>query len=189
MVQMLHEVAGVVPKEVVIIGDQEVVVELEEETSLMEVSRAIHGLFHWGGQPIVVDSVVVKKDSIAEIIREREIGHEKQKVLKRENHRMREDQQEHQQQMIEILEKVSGQVKKVENIHSGSMPALEGEYYTPPASHTRVSHPNKLSASPNLPIFWGQEPVPGTEGLIDQWLLQVGGVLQQPTQRKQSGQL
>ena len=31
MAQMLHEVAGVVPKEVVIIGDQEVVVELEEE--------------------------------------------------------------------------------------------------------------------------------------------------------------
>ena len=81
MAQMLHEVAGVVPKEVVIIGDQEVVVELEEETSLMEVSRAIHGLFHWGGQSIVVDSVVVKKDSIAEIIREREIGHEKQEEL------------------------------------------------------------------------------------------------------------
>ena len=81
MAQMLHEVAGMVPKEVVIIGDQEVVVELEEEMSLMEVSRAIHGLFHWGGQSIMVDSVVVKKDSIAEIIREREIGHEKQKEL------------------------------------------------------------------------------------------------------------
>ena len=29
--------------------------------------------------------------------------------------------------MIEILEKVSEQVKKVENIRSGSMPALDGE--------------------------------------------------------------
>ena len=47
---------------------------------------------------------------------------------------MREDQQECQRQMMEILEKVSDQVKKVENIHSGSMPALEGEYYTPLAS-------------------------------------------------------
>ena len=81
MAQMLHDVAGVVPKEVVIIGDWEVVVELEEEMSLMEVSRAIHGLFHWGGQCIVMASVVVKKDSITEIIREREIGHEKQKKL------------------------------------------------------------------------------------------------------------
>ena len=40
MSQMLHEVAGVVPKEVVIMNDQEVVKELEEETLMMEVSRA-----------------------------------------------------------------------------------------------------------------------------------------------------
>ena len=30
---------------------------------------------------------------------------------------------------------------------------------------------------PNLPIFSGQEPVPGTEGLIDQWLFQVADAL------------
>ena len=70
MSQMLHEVAGVILKEVVVINDQEVVMELEEETSIMEVSRAIHGLFCWGGQSISVDSLVAKKDLIADIIRE-----------------------------------------------------------------------------------------------------------------------
>ena len=44
---MLHEVAGVLPREVMIMNDQGVVMELEEETSMMEVSRAIHGLFLW----------------------------------------------------------------------------------------------------------------------------------------------
>ena len=78
---MLHEVAGVVPKEVIILSDQEVVMELEEEMSLMEVSRAMHGLFHWGGQSIVVDNMVVKKDLIVEIVKEREMGCEKQKEL------------------------------------------------------------------------------------------------------------
>ena len=53
MAQMLHEVAGVVPKEEVIMSDQEVIVELEEETPMMEVSRAIQGLFHWDGQSII----------------------------------------------------------------------------------------------------------------------------------------
>ena len=48
MTQMLHEIAGVVPKEVVILSDQEVVMKLEEEASMMEVSRAVHGLYHWG---------------------------------------------------------------------------------------------------------------------------------------------
>ena len=55
--------------------------------------------------------------------------------------------------MIEILEKISEQVKKVENIHSGSMPALDGEYYTPPVSQVKVNRVSKLSAPPNLPIF------------------------------------
>ena len=36
---------------------------------------------------------------------------------------------------------------------------------------------SKLSAHPNLPIFLGQEPVPNTEGSIDQWLFQVEGAL------------
>ena len=90
---------------------------------------------------------------------------------------MKEDQQEHQLQMIALLEKVSDQVKKVENIPSGSMPALEEEYYTPSVSQMRVNHPSNLSAPPNLPICLGQEPVPSTEGSIDQWLFQVEGAL------------
>ena len=55
---------------------------------------------------------------------------------------MREDQQDHQQQMTEILEKVSDQVKKVEYICSGSVPALEGEYHTPPVSQMRMNNPS-----------------------------------------------
>ena len=70
---------------------------------------------------------------------------------------MREDQHECQQQMIEILEKVSDQIKKVENICSGSILVLEGEYYTPPVSQIKVNKPGKLSTPPNLPIFSGQE--------------------------------
>ena len=75
--------------------------------------------------------------------------------------------------MVEILEKVSDQVNKVENIHTGLVPALEGEYYTPPVSQMRMNTPSKLSAPPNLHTFSGQEPVPSTEGSIDQWHFQV----------------
>ena len=86
---------------------------------------------------------------------------------------MREDQHEHQRQMIEILKKVSDQVKSVKNMHSRSVPVLEGEYYTPHPSQIRVNNSSKLSTPPNLPIFSGQETVPSTEGSIDQWLFQV----------------
>ena len=70
MAQMLYEIAGVTPREVVILTDQEVVVELEMETPIMEVSRAVHGLYQWAGQSISVDSLVARRDSIMEIVRE-----------------------------------------------------------------------------------------------------------------------
>ena len=60
------------------------------------------------------------------------------------------------------------------------MPALDGEYYTPPVSQVKVSQVSKVSAPPNLPIFLGQEPVSSTEGSIDQWLFQVEGPFSHP---------
>ena len=79
--------------------------------------------------------------------------------------------------MMEILEKVSDQVKKVENICSGLVPVLEGKYYTPPVSQVSINTPSKLNIPPNVPTFSGQEPVLSTEWLIDQWLFQVEGAL------------
>ena len=90
---------------------------------------------------------------------------------------MKEDQHECQQQMIEILEKVSDQIRKVENACSGSIPVIEGEYYTPSVSPMKMNKPGKLSAPPNLPIFSGPEPVSRTKGSMDQWLFQVEGAL------------
>ena len=51
MSQMLHEIAGVVLKEVLVINDQEIVMEFEEGTPMIEVSQAVHGSFHWGTVP------------------------------------------------------------------------------------------------------------------------------------------
>ena len=81
MTQMIHEITGVIPREVVILTDQEVVFEIEDESSIIEVSKAVQGLFHWGGQSITVDSVVATQDSITEIIKEQEVLREKRKEL------------------------------------------------------------------------------------------------------------
>ena len=84
MVQMICDVMGLIPKEVEILMDQEVVVEVEDQSSIVEVSRVIQGLFHWGGQAVTVDSIVAIQDSITEIVKEQEIQREKQKELEQE---------------------------------------------------------------------------------------------------------
>ena len=50
MTQMIHDIIGVILREVVILTDQEVFFEIEDQSSIIEVSIAIQGLFHWGGQ-------------------------------------------------------------------------------------------------------------------------------------------
>ena len=84
MVQMICDVMGIIPKGVEILMDQEVVVDVEDQSYIVEVSRAIQRLFHWGGQTVTVDSVVATQDSITEIVKEREVQREKQRELEQE---------------------------------------------------------------------------------------------------------
>ena len=70
MIQMICDIMGVIPKEAAILTDQEVVLEIDDQSSIIEVSRVVQGFFHWGGQAITVDSVVATHDSITEIIKE-----------------------------------------------------------------------------------------------------------------------
>ena len=44
--------------------------EVEDQSSIVEVSRGIQGLFHWGGHAVTVDSVVAVQDSISKIVKE-----------------------------------------------------------------------------------------------------------------------
>ena len=81
MTQMVHDIMGVIPKETDILTDQEVVLEIEDQSSIIAVSRAIQGLFHWEGQSITVDSVMATQDSITKIIKEQEIQREKTKRI------------------------------------------------------------------------------------------------------------
>ena len=67
---MICDVTGVVPKEVDLLMNQEVVVEVEDQSSIVEVSRGIQGLFHWRGQAVTADSIVAVQDLISGIVKE-----------------------------------------------------------------------------------------------------------------------
>ena len=74
MSQMLHEVAAVIPKKVLIMNDQEVVMEFKKDTLMMDVSKPVHGLFHWGGQSISVNSLLAQKDLMPDILKQHNVG-------------------------------------------------------------------------------------------------------------------
>ena len=82
MSQMLHEITGLIPKEVVVMNDQEVVMEFEEDTPMIEVSKAREELFHWGGQSLSINSLLAKRDIMTDIVRQHKVGQERQERLR-----------------------------------------------------------------------------------------------------------
>ena len=58
------------PKEVEILSDQEVMVEVEEPPSIIEVSQGVQGLGWWGGQAIKIDGIIAVPESVPGIVRE-----------------------------------------------------------------------------------------------------------------------
>ena len=84
VVQMICEATGVMPKEVEILSDQEVMVEVEEPPSIIEVSQGIQGLCQWGGQAIKIDGIIAVSECIPRIVREQDIQREQQKQLEQE---------------------------------------------------------------------------------------------------------
>ena len=70
VVQMICEATGVMPKEVEILTDQEVMVEVEEPSSIIEVSQGVQGLGRWGGQAIKIDGIIAVPESIPGIVTE-----------------------------------------------------------------------------------------------------------------------
>ena len=48
MTQMIHDIMGVIPREVVILTDQEVVFEIQDQSSTIEVSKAIQEVVSLG---------------------------------------------------------------------------------------------------------------------------------------------
>ena len=85
MAQMLYEIAGVTPRDVVILTDQEGVTELEKENTNNGGVKSSAWIVSMGWKSITVDSVVAWRDSIKEIVKEQEIAREKQKELEQEH--------------------------------------------------------------------------------------------------------
>ena len=176
MVQIICDVMGVIPKEVEILMDQEVVVEVEDQSFIVEVSRVIQGLFYWAGQTVTVECCGHSRLDNRDCKRMRGSEGKTKRIRARA---MAIERESTRMSTADDWDPREGKwtIKKVENIHSGSMPASDGEYYTPPVSPVKINWVSKLSAPPNLPIFSGQEPVPSMEGSIDEWLFQVEGAL------------
>ena len=55
---------------------------------MIEVLKEIHGLFHWDGQSISVSSLLARRNLITDIVKQCQVGQERQRDLEQECHQM-----------------------------------------------------------------------------------------------------
>ena len=143
------------------------------------------------------------KNYILQLCRERAENEERKRVWEAEADRMREDQQEQQEKLSELIDKVNDQARLVDEIqqgnlaipkesaprisllqgHSitstGSVPRIPSSLHTPTGvyssanPHQQQNHPRKNPKNPDLPTFSGEIPTPKGEVEYDNFIFQL----------------
>ena len=85
---------GVSPLDVLILNDQDALVDLEEGTAVAEIAMAIHGECRWRDQSIRVGCVIVGRESLISIEKEREEQRMQKEELERDRQELLERERE-----------------------------------------------------------------------------------------------
>ena len=191
------------PVEVDVMNDCDMIVQIELDTTVVHAAQALHNARLWDGQTTEITCLLSSRQSVVNVVHERDHARQQLQRLKAETRRFQQEQQESGEQMVELLQKFGSKVKKVEELRykvertestpderkavdvKGEDEILSQEIeYNPHKTEstttmTAVSTQSEMKISKPLQIciFFGQEPVPKDEGNYDQWELQVRGAI------------
>ena len=98
IVSVVQKQNGYHPVNVEVMSDRDVIVELEPEIRVGEV-----GTHEWDGQLAEIGCLLSTCRSVVNIVQERLNGHARLQQLEDEQRRVREEQQQHQEQLVKFL--------------------------------------------------------------------------------------
>ena len=84
-------------------SNQDAVVELEPGVRVGDVAQLLHGTHKWDGQPVDISCLLSTQCSIINVVQECENGCAQLQQLEDEQHKVREEQQQHQEQLAKFL--------------------------------------------------------------------------------------
>ena len=190
------------PINVEVVTDHKAIVELSETVLTIGVAQQMQGSMVWGHYATEVTCLLLGRDSVMNIVRDRETARERLKVFEGERIVAIQQQADEKAQFMKMLEKFGEEVKKVEDLKrrvERSMTGLQQEAINttavlerpdqeliqpgevtmrqPPATYRTeaCTTPRKLTKTLDLPPFSGTDPVPKDKGSWEQWEFQVKG--------------
>ena len=103
VVAMVQRHTGHHPVDVDVMSDWDAVIELEFDVRVGEVAQLLYGTHIWDGQLVVISCLLSTQCSVINVVQECKNGHAHLPHLEDEQRRVREEQQQHQEQLAKFL--------------------------------------------------------------------------------------
>ena len=175
VVAMVQRHTGNHPVDVDVMSDWDAVIELEPNVRVGEVAQLLHGTHEWDGQPVEISCSLSTRHSIINVVQECKNGHAHLQQLEDEQHRVREEQQQHQEQLAKFLVQFQEEMRKIEKLQQNQ---TNDDQMTLRA--VGVEEPKSFKP-PTLPPFSGADPIPKDKASCEQWVWQAKEALKSCT--------
>ena len=166
IVSMILNQTGYHPVDVDVMSDRDVMIELEPEIRVGAEAQFLHGTHEWDGQLAEISCLLFTQRSVINIVQERENGHARLQQLEDEQRKVREEQQQHQEQLARFLTQFQEEVRKVERLQWSK---TQEEPTVLQGAVGGLEEPKSIKPS-ILPPFSGADPVLKDEASCEQWV-------------------
>ena len=199
----VYNSTGVAVEWVTMITPTNTLIEFTPGMLVVAIAQVLHQINEWEDIPVWVTYLMGSKNYIMQLCRERAENEEQKRVWEVEAEKMREDQQEQQEKLSELIDKVNDQARLVGEMQqsnlaiskesaprisllqgqcvasTGSVPRIPSSLHTPTGVYSNVNphqqqnHPRKNTKNPDLPPFSGEIPTPKGEVEYDNFVFQL----------------
>ena len=177
IVLVVQKQTGHHPVEAKVVTDRDAIIELAPDVKVGEMAQLLHGTHEWDGQLAEIGCLLSTQRSVVNIVQDRENGRARLLQLEEEQRKVREEQQQHQEQLVKFLMQFQEEVQKVENLQQNRV--LEDAAILQGAVGG-VEEPRSLKP-PMLPPFSGADPVSKDKASCEQWVWQAKEALKSCT--------
>ena len=199
----VYSSTGIAVERVTMITPTDALIEFAPGTLVVAIAQVLHHINEWEDILVWVTCLMGSKNYIMQLCRERAENEEQKRVSEVEAEKMREDQQEQQEKLSELIDKFNDQARLVGEMQQSNLAILKesaprisllqgqsvastGSVSRIPSSlhtqtrvysnvkpHQQQNHPRKNTKNPDLPTFSGEIPTPKGEVEYDNFVFQL----------------
>ena len=164
----------IAPARIKRMNSYDTMVEFAADVPIVAVAQQLHMIRTWEEIPVVISSIMGKKEYILDVCRQRAILEEQHGETEKEMEQSKIESEKQQEVLNQLMDRVNQQAQLIGELQIQSM---QGSATRIPDESTRlppVRRDERLQTkTPALPVFSGELPIPKGEVEFDNWIFQI----------------